>query len=864
LQQLQRELRVKSLENDNLRATLAEKELLITELSEARESCPLANLDSEIATFAHFSESAVRKLIDARSLTQQERRNLGGTVDRLSDVTAISNPRSKISQFFAAVQSFCDGLVDKIADDGLRADYEMENRQLQGQLAAQADEIADLTARLKSLTTENDDLIDASSSNQRMAKQTMRELSEVSAQSQASSNRLADVSRQYESLRLVYAQLSDDYAAVKAKCATVSDRLASTETALGEANVNLQRASRDNAELSAQVDASEYRLQATSREKERYQQEVSKQSSEIRSLSPLRSQAQKMTDQNAQLRELLATVQQEHDADRQQLKLYKLKAEEAVALREEVAASARELTECHDHIRQATARNRSLTEHSDNLAHDIGTLQDTAEALNARISKLTTENSRLQEIAGEYSSLRATNRQTEDVNRSLADELSTAETDKRKLSAQLDLVSSEASGLQRQVDTLERQNRKLQIELDSQTEAARSAQSENQRLAAANRQLSVRDGERQALHDSVASQLEAKSLLLESINSQVERFRAAASSSQAKVTELEAQNRSLSSQLETKSALLDTQVSRLEGANQDLQDRLARTTIVAEKAKSATAAVEAKSILIDDLNDQIKSCQTTNDELVVKNRRLSQQLRDVQTSLENTEGELRGVKDQNRSLTASLTSELQAKNSLMADLQETNTELSMKLSDLENENEASVSSIAGENRELVAEIQVAQKENRHLTRLCDKLNGQVSDLNRDLRDAKSELDRARRGDKTQHLSNVVEQREDTIRQLRDVVASQTDTIQAMERQLTPDPSVIVGRIENVLNRLRLAPRPRTAYAETIGERLEAILDQTHQIRNMFDEQRRSLDRLTSLTSSQHGALIGLTSGRRSP
>jgi chromosome segregation ATPase len=376
---------------------------------------------------------------------------------------------------------------------------------------------------------------------------------------------------------------------------------------------------------------------------------------------------------------------------------------------------------------------------------------------------------------------------------------------------------------------------------------------ENQQLRSENRRLTKQNVELQTLLNDTSAQLDGKSDALQKLSTQLERLQVSITKDRTTIAELEAQKRSLSTQLETKSTLLqahtseikalreknqaiasqqpfarslELEVTRLTNENRELQRRL--QVQLTETARSQSAILERRGATIDDLNSQIRALRAEKEQLSVRNMKLDEQLRASETELR----------------------ELRATRSSIA---EENAELSMKMSELEDDHRESRSTLARQNAELSRTVKTLQQENRKLIQQIDALNGVGSELwvlRREIKQLRKE-----NSDLSTEMDPTLSEKDELIRELKARVASNETRIQRLQKWEDVEP--VLRRIEIALERFPVE-HPIVSTDDPIPDRLEAILNIIYQIRELVDEQKRGSDRRVSFPGSPR------SSGFRSP
>jgi chromosome segregation ATPase len=350
---------------------------------------------------------------------------------------------------------------------------------------------------------------------------------------------------------------------------------------------------------------------------------------------------------------------------------------------------------------------------------------------------------------------------------------------------------------------------------------------ENQQLRSENRRLTI-----------ILNETSSQSDALQKLKSQVERF-------QLSIAELESQKRSLLTQLEAKSVLLESyaneikvlrernqgiadqqsiaqsfelEITRLITENRDLQRQLSQSIQQVETARSQSVLFERRGIAIDDLNAQIRA-------LRAENMKLDERLRSSDSELK----ELRATR---------------------SSIKEENAELSMKMSELEDDHRESRSSLARENVELSRTIKTLEQENRKLVQQINALNSVGSELwglRREVKQLRKE-----NLDLSTEIDPGINEKDELIRELKTRVTSTEVKIQRLQKWENVEP--ILRRIEIALERF---PVEHTIVDtdDPIEDRLEAILKIIYEIRELIGEQKRGSDRRVSFTESPRSSIL---------
>jgi DNA repair exonuclease SbcCD ATPase subunit len=382
--------------------------------------------------------------------------------------------------------------------------------------------------------------------------------------------------------------------------------------------------------------------------------------------------------------------------------------------------------------------------------------------------------------------------------------------------------------------------------------------------------------------------MDAKMSVIENLNTQITQIQATMKADRSKIADLEAQNNSLSSQIETKSMIVhncEHQIEDLRQTNKHLNRTLTRfetspdvhvklshleaeNAELREKYASNAALLETKSLFISDLNRQVGNLKTSNDILSNKIARLENS---SSVTVQHKDEEIREIRQAQKSLSSSYSSQIQAKSSVIESLKKENQELALKLSDLEDDRRSSILSSSEENRSLQIELKTVAKENRRLTRMGEELRRQLDDVHSHLRDYQT----IRKQNKTlkrenERLSTELDsmnrssllQKDEVIKQLRSLVASQATSIAAYERtrKVKDEKTTLDDLIVQLEKSLLDFPIDIGigVYSGTKRERLMNLIDGIRQVRTLVEEQRQSIDRLTTLSSTQHATLVRMT------
>lgn len=567
---------------------------------------------------------------------------------------------------------------------------------------------------------------------------------------------------------------------------------------------------------------------------------------------------------------------------------------------QKVASLRRSLDDSETRVKQLTVRNKQINDRLTNISAEKGELEVQLEIVTDKCDKLETENDRLKSSEKELISSSAKAKLLKEQNAALSEGIKTFESHNKTLSSRMASLSEQVDELQRQLVESEDKRKFLESQLQAQlavSDGLREVEDENRRLRRENQKATAKVTELQSLHGSISSQLDTKAAIVQNLSTQLTQIQSSLRANKARIAELESQKESLQAQVETKAMIIanyehqieelretnetlvqvtkqsktmSERVAQLETKNRTLQARYEQVSTVADTARSNSALLETKQMQIDDLNRQVRTLRDANDDLMGKNRKLELEVQNSSDMIDQKEDELREQKRLNKSLSSSMNSQIQAKSSLVEELQNENRELAMRVKELEQAGQRSMTSIQKENRELVAELSQSQKENMKLTRACERLNKKVEELTLELskaslakRQAKNlqlqndqlqeevmELTRAKVRD--QNSSALLQQKDEVIKQLRSLVDSQEASIAAYEQRQaklerfkrTHESSTVDSLVTEIESTLQSFPIDRSTASVSTNtvDKLRSILDMTQQIHQIYERKTPSPSR----------------------
>jgi DNA-binding SARP family transcriptional activator len=140
------------------------------------------------------------------------------------------------------------------------------------------------------------------------------------------------------------------------------------------------------------------------------------------------------------------------------------------------------------------------------------------------------------------------------------------------------------------------------------------------------------------------------------------------------------------------------------------------------------------------------------------------------------------------------------------------------------------------------------RENRRLNKTVEQLQLQLTELQRAVVD--------------RDVSAVLQQKDDVIRRLKELVKSHESVAAKLRRsnqryQQSGDLEPLIAQLERAVQAFQMESLPLPGELSA-RERLQAVVDALGRVRDVFAEQRRSVDRLTSLCASQHSVIMRIS------
>ena len=170
--------------------------------------------------------------------------------------------------------------------------------------------------------------------------------------------------------------------------------------------------------------------------------------------------------------------------------------------------------------------------------------------------------------------------------------------------------------------------------------------------------------------------------------------------------------------------MMTERIAQLQTENSTLRARYEETAALFDSVRARSESLEMKLTDIDDLRRQVSTLKEANDDLIERNKSLERELQSTSEVIDHKEDELKEQKRLNQSLSSSFNSHLQAKSSILENLQGENRELTTRITALEHDKQRSLSTIS----DIEADLRQTQRENAGLTQACERLSRKVEKL----------------------------------------------------------------------------------------------------------------------------------------
>jgi hypothetical protein len=131
-------------------------------------------------------------------------------------------------------------------------------------------------------------------------------------------------------------------------------------------------------------------------------------------------------------------------------------------------------------------------------------------------------------------------------------------------------------------------------------------------------------------------------------------------------------------------------------------------------------------------------------------------------------------------------------------------------------------------------------------------------LNNQITQQESEIDLLKRQLKQHDITELLQQKDEVIKQLKAVRAQQEQSLAALRSRGGQEAlETVILRIERALEGF-MVRTVTVGFRASVEQRLQAVLELINRIRQVFDDQKRSVDKLTEMTTTQRGLIMKLT------
>jgi chromosome segregation ATPase len=831
----------------DLRERAAQAQSLVAQFAGDNELPFSGELLTDLKTAINYAESqpsALKRISDATRSSSSTVDSIVGEIQRLqeaeSQLAEAQSMLAVVHEDNAQLQSKLESLEIVSADNNSLTELVRRQRH---QLSDSQSEISRLAESVAALSAQDKIHISEKSA---MA----RELSEIKTKSRITAKRYSKVSDTLAKAQSDITELTEIHSSAMAKRDVLSRELVVTQSelrkktcAIETLSIQLQSANERITELVAKVNSgeaeierlrvSEVQLKNVTRENANHLSEIQKQSARIAALSPLRGEVERLSAEVEERGTTLADLRIAYDANCERLAELKLKAVEGQIQKKRIAdfeetiesltselsavramATMRESTiaELNSALDSFRSQIRDLQQSVADMSARSAQLQNSLTEANDRVEKLSTENRLLHATSDDYEAFRASANSTE---RKLCEDVNAAREETVSLANEVQQLTSRIAILEREIGNYDDSNRRLSNDIEEQAAQASAhyeqLQSKIRRLASklsvakarlleASKHIDIltqRGDEAEVVIAQLKSDIEAKEIALPNLESQP-------------LSESEGVSR------------LEADAARAGPTNEGLQKGL-------DDSRDKSAPFESKTVIIDELNTQLHCPESGNESPT------TQLSKDQECEHEPRE---------ERELATNTPSE----SAHPASLLDENTESAMTISELEGEQK--------ENQGIIQQLKVAAKENRRLNRTVRSLNEEIDRLSAELGELRKEPDAS------QDLANLAVQKDELIAELKIMADSQEEVVRQLRQenerlQQTYRCDSIIEKIERTLGEFEVESLEGTG-TETISARLHAIHALIERIREVFEEQRGSVERMSRLTTSQHTVIMKLS------
>ncbi|OHS93159.1 hypothetical protein TRFO_11966 [Tritrichomonas foetus] len=532
------------------------------------------------------------------------------------------------------------------------------------------------------------------------------------------------------------------------------------------------------------------------------------------------------------------------------------------------------------------------------LTNQLNLLQTENDTLKTSVKSLTTQNEYLTEISQKYDKLVQSTEMLTEKSNTLSEGLKTYEVQNKSLKKQIESQNMMISQLKGQIKDYENDKRGLSIELENRKtvfHTAKQIEKENASLKIDTQSKDSKIVELQTYQMQLSSQLETKNVIINNLTQQVTDLKATTTelndqlvSIKDKLNQLKIQNNSLKSQVNTKSLIIQNYESKIDhNIHLSMNDTEKYKSLQIENLRLKETAKNNDSVYrqVEEFRNANQILTATVAKLEAKVEKLNQINASLTTQIdlkerlvENAERSLKEMKVVNANLSSSLD-----KNSLrISELEMQTTVASSELlskSTIEKENFALKQKnreIESKNLKLKADVSQMKNQlsklihdNENLLKKIDNTTLKFEQIQTENRQLKSDLKLKMLPEK----SDLIRQKDATINQLRSLVASQETSINELEKEANQVSEMkrkydngmllkLMNQIESYLSEFPI-DRDFSDSDQSLPSKLRNISSMIYKVKNLYEDQERSIERLTSMQKAQHDTILRMT-GSRSP
>lgn len=425
-------------------------------------------------------------------------------------------------------------------------------------------------------------------------------------------------------------------------------------------------------------------------------------------------------------------------------------------------------------------------------------------------------------------------------------------------------LEEEKMKLKNKIDSLEKFTNDLQIENKELQKKVYQLNELTKSKADLEITLNSKDSQIQNLSDKLNSSEKSKDEISASFQNKNNELKALKIELHSKVSELQAIQSSLKSQIQTKELIIATQNSQIEELKGTVQNMTEQNSLFKSQNEAVNSQIANQNLALKDqenkikeqkskinsLSNEISQLADKNEKLDQLNKSLSAQLDSKSQTIEDNENEITELKKINYDLSSSLDrsslkiSELQSDQLTQSQLERDLDILQQKLQESERQNHRLAKTIS----KMKANTESIMGKNDSLTQKINELTAEQKQIQFDIM-----------------------QKEKTVSKLKKYIQDQNASIEESERQKA-DLSQSLARYDNdairellkkIENGLSSFPIERDISKKdsSIISKLKIINGMINKVRTLYDDLEINLERLSSLTSTQHETIVKMSKGR---